>query len=435
MDYAHKIITAQEAVKKVKNGAMIVTGLGAAEGRLFLSELHTVASEVSKVTVTNCLPMSDQPFIQGDYKNSFFIDGWFYSPVLRKAHVNGNISFIPNHLHLAGTKRLAHVHTDIYVGACSMPDKHGYVSLSLSNTYEKRVIEEADMVILEINPNMPYTYGDVELHLDEVDFVIEANYMPPTLPEVESNEKDEKIGKAIASYIQDGDCIQLGIGGIPNAVASQLVHKKDLGVHTEMLTSGLVKLAKMGVITGKRKQVQKGKMVCTFALGSAELYEFLDHNPAVMVMDGALVNDPAIIGLNDNQISINTTLEIDLTGQCCSESIGSVQFSGTGGQADTAIGAQISKNGKSFIALYSTAMVKNPITGEKEEVSKIVPQLKAGAAVTLSRNDVDYVVTEYGVVHLKGTNIRERVSLLISIAHPKFRDALYEQAKNLGIIY
>lgn len=435
MDYAHKIITAQEAVKKVKNGAMIVTGLGAAEGRLFLSELHTVASEVSKVTVTNCLPMSDQPFIQGDYKNSFFIDGWFYSPVLRKAHVNGNISFIPNHLHLAGTKRLAHVHTDIYVGACSMPDKHGYVSLSLSNTYEKRVIEEAEMVILEINPNMPYTYGDVELHLDEVDFVIEANYMPPTLPEVEPNEKDEKIGKAIASYIQDGDCIQLGIGGIPNAVASQLVHKKDLGVHTEMLTSGLVKLAKMGVITGKRKQVQKGKMVCTFALGSAELYEFLDHNPAVMVMDGALVNDPAIIGLNDNQISINTTLEIDLTGQCCSESIGSVQFSGTGGQADTAIGAQISKNGKSFIALYSTAMVKNPITGEKEEVSKIVPQLKAGAAVTLSRNDVDYVVTEYGVVHLKGTNIRERVSLLISIAHPKFRDALYEQAKNLGIIY
>lgn len=435
MDYAHKIITAQEAVKKVKNGAMIVTGLGAAEGRLFLSELHTVASEVSKVTVTNCLPMSDQPFIQGDYKNSFFIDGWFYSPVLRKAHVNGNISFIPNHLHLAGTKRLAHVHTDIYVGACSMPDKHGYVSLSLSNTYEKRVIEEADMVILEINPNMPYTYGDVELHLDEVDFVIEANYMPPTLPEVESNEKDEKIGKAIASFIQDGDCIQLGIGGIPNAVASQLTHKKDLGVHTEMLTSGLVKLAKMGVITGKRKQVQKGKMVCTFALGSAELYEFLDHNPAVMVMDGALVNDPAVIGLNDNQISINTTLEIDLTGQCCSESIGSVQFSGTGGQADTAIGAQISKNGKSFIALYSTAMVKNPLTGEKEEVSKIVPQLKAGAAVTLSRNDVDYVVTEYGVVHLKGTNIRERVSLLISIAHPKFRDALYQQAKSLGIIY
>lgn len=434
MDYSHKIVTAEEAVQKVKSNTMIVTGLGAAEGRLFLSHLHTMAMNVNNVTVTNCLPMSDQPFIQEQYKNSFFVDGWFYSPVLRKAHANGNISFIPNHLHLAGIKRLAHVHTDIYVGACSMPDKHGYVSLSLSNTYEKRVIEEADCVILEINPNMPYTYGDVELHLNEIDYVIEADYLPPTLPEVEPNEKDEKIGQAIASYIQDGDCIQLGIGGIPNAVASHLIHKKDLGVHTEMLTSGLVKLAKMGVITGKRKQVQKGKMVCTFALGSAELYEYLDHNPGVMVMDGAIVNDPAIIGLNDNQISINTTLEIDLTGQCCSESIGSTQFSGTGGQADTAIGAQISKNGKSFIALYSTAMVKNPNTGEKEEVSKIVPQLKAGAAVTLSRNDVDYVVTEYGVVHLKGTNLRERVERLISIAHPKFRDSLREQAKALGII-
>jgi len=434
VDYTHKILTAEEAVNKVKNGAMIVTGLGAAEGRLFLSQLHTLAGSVTGVTVTNCLPMSEQPFIQGEYKESFFVDGWFYSPVLRKAHANGNISFIPNHLHLAGTKRLAHVHTDLYVGACSMPDKHGYVSLSLSNTYEKRVIEAADLVILEINPNMPYTFGDVELHLDEIDYVIEADYLPPTLPEVESNEKDEKIGRAIASYIQDGDCIQLGIGGIPNAVASQLTTKKDLGVHTEMLTSGLVKLAKMGVITGKKKQVQKGKMVCTFALGSAELYEFLDHNPAVMVMDGALVNDPAIIGLNDHQISINTTLEIDLTGQCCSESIGSLQFSGTGGQADTAIGAQISKEGKSFIALYSTAMVRNPLTGEKEEMSKIVPQLKAGAAVTLSRNDVDYVVTEYGVAHLKGTNIRERVKLLINIAHPKFRDELQAQAKALGII-
>lgn len=434
MEYAHKIVTPQEAVRKVKTNDMIVTGLGAAEGRLFLGELHTMAESVKNVTVTNCLPMSDQPFIQEAYKNSFFVDGWFYSPVLRKAHANGNISFIPNHLHLAGVKRLAHVHTNIYVGACSMPDKHGYVSLSCSNTYEKRVIEDADLVILEINPNMPYTYGDVELHLDEVDYVIEANYMPPVLADVEPNEKDLKIGEFIASYIQDGDCIQLGIGGIPNAVAAALTTKKDLGVHTEMLTSGLVKLAQMGVINGKKKQVQKGKMVCTFALGNAALYEYLDHNPAVMVMDGALVNDPAIIGLNDNQISINTTLEIDLTGQCCSESIGSVQFSGTGGQADTAIGAQNSKNGKSFIALYSTAMVRNPLTDEKEEMSKIVPQLKAGAAVSLSRNDVDYVVTEYGVAHLKGTNIRERVERLIQIAHPKFRDDIRQQAKDLGII-
>lgn len=434
MNYQSKLITAQEAVKLVKTNDNIVTGLGAAEGRLFLSELHTIAENVQNVTVTNCLPMSAQKFMNEEYKNSFFIDGWFYSPVLRKAHENGNISFIPNHLHLAGIKRIAHVHTNIYVGACSMPDKHGYVSLSLSNTYEKRVIEEADCVILEINPHMPYTYGDLELNMNEVNYVIEADYLPPVLPNVESNEKDEKIGQYIASYINDGDCIQLGIGGIPNAVASALKNKKDLGVHTEMLTSGMIELVNLGVITGKKKQVQKGKMVCTFALGNAELYEFIDRNPAVMFLDGALVNDPAIIGLNDNQISINTTMEIDLGGQCCSESIGSRQFSGTGGQADTAIGAQNSKNGKSFIALYSTAMVRNPETGVKEEVSKIVAQLKPGAAVTLSRNDVDYVVTEYGVAHLKGTNMRERVKLLISIAHPKFREELQQQALAYGIV-
>jgi len=175
-------------------------------------------------------------------------------------------------------------------------------------------------------------------------------------------------------------------------------------------------------------------MVATFALGTQELYEYLDHNPAIMILDGGYVNDPAVIGLNDHQISINTTLEIDLTGQCCSESIGSLQFSGTGGQADTAIGAQNSKEGKSFIALYSTAMVKNPVTGEREEASKIVPQLKPGAAVTLSRNDVDFVVTEYGVAALRGTNIRERVHRLIAIAHPNYREDLLKQAKDLGIL-
>jgi len=434
MDISMKKITASEAVKKVKSGMMIVTGLGCAEGRDFLSQLHTVADEVSGVTVTNCLPMSDPDFMKKEYKNSFYVDGWFYSPALRKAHQNGNISFIPNHLHLAGIKRLAHVHTDIYVGACSMPDKHGYVSLSLSNTYEKRVIEEADLVILEINPNMPYTYGDLELHLDEVDYVIESNYLPAELPDTEPNEKDIAIGNNIASQINDGDCLQLGIGGIPNAVASALKNKKDLGVHTEMLTTGLMKLAKLGVVTNKRKTLHKGKMVCTFAMGSRELYEFIDHNPGVAILDGAYTNDPHVIGLNDNMVSINTTLEIDLTGQCCSESIGSTQFSGTGGQVDTAVGAQNAKNGRSFIALYSTAMVKNPVTGEREEISKIVPQLKQGAVVTLSRNDVNYVVTEYGMVNLKGTNVRERVKLLISIAHPKFRAELLEQAKGLGIV-
>lgn len=434
MDYSQKIITAQEAVKLVKSNDEIITGLGAGEGRNFLMELHTIADKVNNVTITNCLPMSEFPFMKEEYRDVFNIDGWFYSPALRKAHKNGNVSFIPNHLHLAGIKRLAHRNPNIFVGSASVVDKYGYVSLSTGNTYEKRVLEAADIVILEVNPNFPVTYGDVEVHVKDIDYIIEADYEVPVLPESPINDKDRLIGNFIADYVKDGYSIQFGIGGIPNAVAEALMDKKDLGVHTEMLTSGLMKLAKAGVINGSKKTLHRGKMVCTFALGSKELYEFLDHNPAIMVLDGNYVNDPYVIAQNENQISINTTMEIDLTGQCCSESIGSVQFSGTGGQSDTAIGAQKAKNGKSFIALYSTAMVRNKETGEKEEISKIVAQLKPGAAVSLSRNDVDYVVTEYGVAILKGTNVKERVERLIAIAHPKFRDQIYQDAKEAGII-
>ena len=374
-------------------------------------------------------------FANADYKESFNMAGWFYTGPMRKAHKNGNISFIPNHLHLAATKRLNHVKPNIYVGNATSPDKHGFVSLSLSNVYEKRMIEAADLVILEINPNLPRTLGDVEVHVNDIDYMINVDYKIPELPDVAPNEKDLKIGAFIADRINDGDCIQLGIGGIPNAVAESLYGKKDIGIHTEMFTTGMMKLVKAGVITGKNKNFNRGKHVSTFALGTKELYEFIDDNPSIMIADGHWVNDPYIIGLNDNQVSINTTIEIDLTGQCASESIGPVQFSGTGGQADTVIGAQRSKNGRSFMALYSTAMVKNPETGERKEISKIVTQLKQGAAVSLSRNDVDFVVTEYGVAALRGTSIKERVERLISIAHPKFRDELYKEAVETGIIY
>ena len=280
---------------------------------------------------------------------------------------------------------------------------------------------------------MPYTLGDVQLHVRDIDYMIKVDYQPPVMPDAPFSEKDAVIGKYIADMVPDGSCIQLGIGGIPNAVAEALKTKNDLGVHTEMLTTGMMKLAKMGVITGKYKQINKGKMVAAFAMGEPELYEFMDYNPSIAIMDGAWVNDPYVIAQNDNQVSINTTIEVDLTGQCASESLGSRQFSGTGGQADTAIGAQMSKNGKSIIALYSTAMVKDK-DGNRHEVSKIVPQLMAGATVSLSRNDVDRVVTEYGVAELRGTDIRERVERLIAIAHPKFREELHDDAVRVGIL-
>ena len=430
-----KYVSITEALALVKDNDYIVTGLGSAEGREFMTNLHTIADRVKGVMVSNCLPMGAYEFIVNpEYKHSFTTEGWFYTPVLRKAHKNGNISFIPNHLHLASKKRLFYREPDIYVGIASVPDKHGFVSLSLSNTYEMAMIKKAKTVILEVNPNAPRTFGDVQLHVDEIDYLVNVDYPIPEIADAVPNEKDLVIGKYIADMVNDGDCIQLGIGGIPNAVAASLFGKKNLGVHTEMLTSGMVKLAKAGVINGKCKQINQGKMVAAFALGTKELYDFLDDNPSVEILDGAWVNDPYTIMQNDNQVSINTTLEVDITGQCCSESIGSTQFSGTGGQSDTAVGAQKSKNGRSIIALYSTAMVKDPATGERVETSKIVCQLKAGAAVSLSRNDVDYLVTEYGCVSLRGTSIAERAERIISIAHPAFREQLRKEALEIGII-
>lgn len=436
MDYHEKLITVTEAISKVKSGDYIVTGLGPAGAVLFQSHLHEVADRVKDVIISTCLPMYEYPCLNDpQYRHSFIHEGWFYTGPMRKAHRHGATSFIPNMLHFAATKRLFHRKPNIFVAAAAMPDKHGYISLSTSNTYEMQMFEAADIKILEINPNYPRLHGDHHIHVSQVDYLLEADYEVPAIPIAPITEKDRKIGDAVARFIKDGDCLQLGIGGIPNAIASDLFGKKDLGIHTEMMTNGMMDLMKAGVVTGKRKQIHKNKVVCTFVMGTRELYEFVDDNPAVQILEGSYTNDPFVIGQNDNMVSINTTLEVDLTGQCASESIGSVQFSGTGGQTDTATGAQISKNGRSFICLYSTAMVKNPQTGEREEISKIVPQLKPGAAVSLSRNDVDYVVTEYGVAALRGTSIRERVELLIGIAHPMFREQLRKDALELGIVY
>ena len=429
-----KHITTQEALALVKNGDYIITGLGPAEGREFLSNLHTVADKVKDVTVTNCLPSGAYEFMVNPvYKDSFTIESWFYTGVLRSAQKNGNVTYIPNNIHSAARKRLFYREPDIYVGIASMPDKHGYVSLSASNMYEMQILKAAKTVILEINPNAPRTFGDVHIHVDEVDYLVDVDYELPVMPDVEPSEKDMVIGKLIADIINDGDCIQLGIGGVPSAVAASLYDKKNLGVHTELLTNGMVKLAKAGVINGKCKQINKGKMVAAFAMGTKEVYDYIDDNPSVEILDGGYVNNPFVIMQNDNQVSVNTTLEVDITGQCSSESIGSLHFSGTGGQTDTAVGAQNSRNGRSIIALHSTAMVKDPKTGERVEVSKIVCQLKPGAAVSLSRNDIDYLVTEYGCVSLRGTSLPERAKRIISVAHPIFREQIKNEARALGV--
>lgn len=429
-----KYITVEQALDLIEDKMHLVTGLGCSEAQSILSNIHRIGDRIKNIRISNCLSMKVYEFMKPEYTKKFLLASWFYSSPVKRMHKNGNGTYIPNNLHFASTKFLESNQPNIYIGSCSEVDEHGYVSLSMGNTYERRMIDAADIVILETNPNFPRTFGDVELHHSLVDYFIKVDYQVPELSSPELTEKDFIIGKYIADLIEDGSNLQLGIGGIPNAVAKQLYDKKDLGVHTEMLTSEIAKLAKAGVITGQRKNLHRGKIVTTFIMGDQELYDFVDNNPAVMVLDGHYTNKPDVISQNDKQISINSAIEVDLTGQCASESMGSTQFSGTGGQVDTVRGSQDSKGGKSFIALYSTYLWKNPETGEREERSKIVSQLAKGSIVSLQRNDIDYVVTEYGAVQLKGKTVMERVKLLISIAHPKFREQLLQEAIDNNII-
>jgi acyl-CoA hydrolase len=289
-------------------------------------------------------------------------------------------------------------------------------------------VDEGALVIAEVNPNLPRTFGDAALHISEIDGLVEVDYPAAEIPEVTFTEKDAKIAGFIAERIEDGSTIQLGIGGIPNALASGLKDKKHLGIHTEMLTDNMVDLVNCGAVDNSMKTVCRNKIVGTFAMGTAKLYNYIDNNPSVLLMNGTWVNDPYVVGQNYKMQSINTAMEVDLFGQCASEAIGPVQFSGSGGQADTAIGAQRSQGGHSFICLYSTASVKNA-DGTRSTISKIAPMLREGSIVTLSRNDVDYVVTEYGVASLRGRRIKERAERLIAIAHPDFREELREAVR------
>lgn len=420
-EYQRKLITINEALGLVKSDYEICSALAGSEPMDFLSRLHEVKDHVQNVSVLTCLNMGLYKFTtEAEMHGHFSNLSWFYSNINRKAHQYKTSSFLPNHLHLSSRQRLSYKTPNIFIGTATPMDRHGYFSLSLSVTYEREYIEASDIVILEISDKFPRTYGDTLVHISEIDYIYEVDRNPPELAIALPNKKDMIIGNYIAELIEDGSTIQLGIGGIPNAVAKSLVNKKDLGVHTEMITDGIVDLYNAGVITNKRKTLHKGKCIGTFALGTKKLYDFIDENPGVELLRGSYTNDPHIIGKNYKMVSINTSLQLDLTGQCCSEALGHTQYSGTGGQYDTATGAMNSNGGKSFIALYSTA--------KNDTISTIVPHLTLGAAMSLSRNDVDYVVTEYGVARLTGRTLSERVNNLIAVAHPDFRNILKEEA-------
>ncbi|MEN6422887.1 MAG: GNAT family N-acetyltransferase, partial [Smithella sp.] len=308
-----------------------------------------------------------------------------------------------------------------------LPDEHHYLSLGVSVDVVKAATEKANIVIAQINPNMPRIHGDGFIHIRDVDFIIP--YDEPLL-EVSSERTGDvinTIGKNVARLVQDGDTIQVGWGGLPNAIMSSLYKKKNLGVHTELLSDGLVDLIKAGVINNSKKTIDHGKTVASFGMGNKSTYDFLNNNPSISFRTLDYTNNPLIIAQIENMVAINSALEIDLTGQATSESIGSIFYSGIGGHQDFMRGALFSKNGKTILALKSTSL--------NDTVSRIVPALKEQAGVTLNRGDVRYVVTEYGIAYLHGKNIRERAMALISIAHPKFRPWLIEEAKKRGLIF
>ena len=307
---------------------------------------------------------------------------------------------------------------DVAIIQVSPPDERGMMSFGLSNDYTSTAAKMAKVVIAEVNTNMPRVYGDNFIHLSDVNHIVEVNHPIPELPMAAIGPVEEAIGQYCASLIQDGDTLQLGIGAIPDAALKFLGDKKDLGIHTEMFSDGVVDLYEKGVITGKKKSLYPGKMISTFLMGSKKLYDFVHNNPAVELHPVDYVNHPAIIMRNENMVSINSALQVDLMGQVAAETIGLSQFSGVGGQVDYVRGAAMSRGGRSIIAMPSTA--------SKGTRSRIVDFLEPGNAVTTSRNDVHYVITEYGIAHLKGKTLRERAKALIQIAHPDFRDQLYE---------
>jgi acyl-CoA hydrolase len=429
--YAQKLITAEEAAAKIKSGDDVVVAQCASEPQGCMSKFHTAAPRVKDARVFSVLTLKPYDFyMKPEMKGHFELASWFHAPGSRQALAAGagTVTYVPNMLHRAATDRIQVRKPDIFFGTCTQPDAKGFVSLSLGITYEKDVIEAADTVVLEINRHLPRTFGDTHLHISDVDWFVEHDQEVPALPSPAPDATELTIGNYIAELVDDGATIQLGIGGIPNACALALKGKKDLGVHTEMMVDSMMELYEAGIITNKRKALLKDKFVCTFAMGSRKLYDWLHENPAVEFRRGSWVNDPEVIRRNSRMVSINTCLTVDLTGQVASESIGPAQYSGTGGQTDTAVGAKEAYDGlgKSIIACRSTA--------KKGTVSAIVPVLAAGTAVTLHRANTDNIVTEFGIARLRGRTVRERANALIGVAHPDFRADLRKQAEQLGYI-
>ena len=428
-EYQRKLISMPEAVGMVQSGMTLSIGIAASEPVGMLEELARQADRLENVTTWTCLPMRAYDiFMKPEMEGRIFNENWFYGAPDRAVHSEGRVSYTPNNLHRAGIDKLIghNGRLDMMLGVCTPPNEEGMISLSMGAVAEREMIDSADKVILEVNRNLPWTDGDVVIPMALVDHFVEFDSPLVQVSSATPNEIDELIGHHVSDFIDDGCTVQLGIGGMPTAVADFISDRKHLGIHSELLVDGVYKLCASGAVDGSRKTLLPGKIVATFAIGTQPLYDFMNESDDVLLMKGSYVNNPYVIAQNYRMISINTAIQVDIMGQVCSQSIGTRHFSGTGGQVDTHRGAQMSEGGKGIIALRSTA--------KNGTISTIVPTLAPGAGVTVPSQDVDTIVTEYGSAQLRGLSVNKRMEALIRIAHPDFRESIREEAHRLGIV-
>lgn len=418
--YQEKLVSKEEAVKHIQSGNRVVVSHAVGEPSVLLDAMVANKEQYKDVEVVHMVPRGKAEYAQKGMEPYFRHNAFFVGGTTRDAINSGRGDFTPCFFH--EIPRLfvnGSMPVDVALVQLSTPDEHGYCSFGVAVDYSKPAAEAAKLVIAEINDQMPRTLGDSFIHISDIDYAVEVSHPVLELQPAKITDVEKSIGRYCASLIEDGSTLQLGIGSIPDAVLLFLKDKKDLGIHSEMISDGVVELVEAGVITNKKKSTNPGKSTVTFLMGTKRLYDYADNNPAVELRPVDYVNNPLVIMQNYKMIAINSCVQVDLMGQVASESIGLKQISGVGGQVDFVRGAAMAEDGKSIMAITSTTA--------KGEISKIVPFLDHGAAVTTSRQDVDYVVTEYGIASLKGKTLRQRARNLINIAHPNFREGLVEE--------
>lgn len=420
-----KLMESDDLLNLIDEEADIIISLGNSEPVRLLDMLEDNYKKLTGVKIHQMLAIRKRNYILGEMKGHLSHISYFLSEATRNAYRDSKIELVPNTFHEMPRILKENTKMSMIMTVVSPMDEHGFFSLGTQADYISEFIGEVPFVV-EVNEYMPRTYGENQIHISQIAGYVEYNAPLFEQKALAIGEKDLKIAQFIAKEINDGDTLQIGIGAIPNAVMGMLKDHRHLGIHTEMLTDSVVDLVQAGAIDGTRKDTRKGKIVASFALGTTKLYDFIHENPSVEFLPVSTVNDPRNLGREKNLVSINASIEVDLYGQCASETIGNYYYSSTGGQADFARGVRFAENGKGFVCMYSTA--------KGDTISRIKNQLSPGSVVTTTKNDVDHIVTEYGIAKLYGKSLSERAKSLIKIAHPSFREELLYDAKKSGII-